>query len=479
MEMIMYMWLWIAGLLTIAIACNAWHSLERLKSMKLGIPDGSMGWPIVGETYEYFACHASINPDPFVSLRRKKYGNIFRTHLLGSPTICSVDPDFNKFVLQNEGVLFVSRYPRAIRYLFGDGCILNATGEMHKKLKPKAVAFMQIGKLKDLFRDSVELNVLKTLSTWKDRTVILTEEAALMEFNIIAQMLLSIMPGEAKTSRFDLMAENVNLLGGILSKFQLNLPGTAYGRAVKARQRIHHYISELIEERQRKPSDSYDDFLSLVLKENEDSASGLQLSREQLIDFVLSILVAGCDIPANLFTMAIKYLTECPQALKELKDEHDKIREQKQSGEKLTWDDYRSMTFTQDVFNESLRLSSLVHGLYRKSLKDINYKGMTIPRNWTVLLYTRGVHLSEKFFEEPLRFNPWRWQDKTIKERHFLGFGAGLRHCPGSELGRLELAFFLHHLVTKFRWEPAQADYPTYMPVTRMVKGFPIRVKQL
>ena len=42
--------------------------------------------------------------------------------------------------------------------------------------------------------------------------------------------------------------------------------------------------------------------------------------------------------------------------------------------------------------------------------------------------------------------------DQTSSGRKFAPFGGGLRLCPGSELGKVEAAFFLHHLVLQYGW---------------------------
>jgi cytochrome P450 len=40
---------------------------------------------------------------------------------------------------------------------------------------------------------------------------------------------------------------------------------------------------------------------------------------------------------------------------------------------------------------------------------------------------------------------------QTTTTKTFTPFGGGLRLCPGSELGKVEVAFFLHHLVLNYR----------------------------
>lgn len=36
--------------------------------------------------------------------------------------------------------------------------------------------------------------------------------------------------------------------------------------------------------------------------------------------------------------------------------------------------------------------------------------GHTIPAGWLVMISPMAVHLNPELFEDPLTFNPWRWQ---------------------------------------------------------------------
>ena len=57
-----------------------------------------------------------------------------------------------------------------------------------------------------------------------------------------------------------------------------------------------------------------------------------------------------------------------------------------------------------------------------------------------------------------------------------MAFGGGVRLCPGSELARLEMAVFLHHLILKYDWELAEPDPPMHFPFMDFAKGLPIKV---
>lgn len=46
----------------------------------------------------------------------------------------------------------------------------------------------------------------------------------------------------------------------------------------------------------------------------------------------------------------------------------------------------------------------------RTAVKDMEMKGHFIPKGWCVYLYFRSVHLDKSHYDDPHRFNPWRWK---------------------------------------------------------------------
>lgn len=61
---------------------------------------------------------------------------------------------------------------------------------------------------------------------------------------------------------------------------------------------------------------------------------------------------------------------------------------------------------------------------------------------------------------------------------NFLPFGGGPRLCAGSELAKLEMAVFIHHLVLNYHWELADMDQAYAFPFVDFPKGLPIRVQR-
>ena len=64
----------------------------------------------------------------------------------------------------------------------------------------------------------------------------------------------------------------------------------------------------------------------------------------------------------------------------------------------------------------------------------------------------------------------------TAATNNFMAYGGGPRLCAGSELAKLEMAVFLHHLVLRYRWELAEPDQAFAFPFVEFRKGLPIKV---
>lgn len=107
------------------------HRSSRCRRLRL--PPGSLGLPFVGETLQLISAYKTENPEPFIDDRVRRFGSLFKTHIFGEPTVFSVDPETNRFILQNEGKLFECSYPGSISNLLGKHSLLLMMGNLHKK----------------------------------------------------------------------------------------------------------------------------------------------------------------------------------------------------------------------------------------------------------------------------------------------------------------------------------------------------------
>ncbi|KAK1570558.1 hypothetical protein Q3G72_003749 [Acer saccharum] len=444
---------------------------------RLRLPPGNLGLPFVGETLQLIAAYKTENPEPFIDERVNKFGPIFTTHVFGEPTVFSADPETNRFIVQNEGKLFECSYPGSISNLLGKHSLLLMKGSLHKRMHSLTMSFANSSIIRDHLLVDIDRLVRLNMDSWADR-IFLMEEAKKITFELTVKQLMSFDPGEWSES---LRKEYVLVIEGFFS-LPLPLFSTTYRRAIKARTKVAEALSLIVRQRRKESNESAgeekkNDMLEALLATGDGG-----FSDEEIVDFLLALLVAGYETTSTIMTLAVKFLTETPLALAQLKEEHEEIRAKKMMGrEGLEWSDYKSMPFTQCVVNETLRVANIISGVFRRAMTDIDIKGYTIPKGWKVFASFRAVHLDHDHFKDARTFNPWRWQSNsgaTSPGNVFTPFGGGPRLCPGYELARVELSVFLHHLITRFSWVPAEEDKLVFFPTTRTQKRYPIIVQR-
>ncbi|XP_042443464.1 cytochrome P450 90B2-like isoform X2 [Zingiber officinale] len=462
-------------LLTLAVLLSV--KLIKWKRKQLNLPPGRRGWPFVGETFGYLKPHPATSVGQFMEQHISRYGKIYRSNLFGEPTIVSADAALNRFVLQNEGKLFECSYPSSIGGILGKWSMLVLVGDMHREMRMISLNFMNNVRLRSRLLPEVERHSLLVLRSWIHGSPFSAlEEAKKFTFNLMAKNIMSMEPYEAKTEKLRL--EYISFMKGVISA-PLKFPGTPYWKALKSRSNILNVIEQKMQERwqemrEQEGDEEVDDLLGWCLKHSN-------LSKEQTLDLLLSLLFAGHETSSVALASAIFFLESCPEAVQELREEHSEIERKKlqRAESSLTWEDYKEMEFTQCVINETLRLSNVVRFVHRKVLRDVEYKGYKIPRGWKILPVFASVHLDSSLYDDPHRFTPWRWQKNGVTStttNNFMPYGGGPRLCAGSELAKLELAVFLHHLVLSYRWELAEPDHPLAFPFIEFPKGLPIKV---
>lgn len=233
--------------------------------------------------------------------------------------------------------------------------------------------------------------------------------------------------------------------------FSYDPKNTSVNFGEKVREKMINTIKDVMKARRTSPELCRGDLLDQAMN---DMNTEKYLTEDFIINFFIAVLFSSLESISSTLTVAFKLLSENPLVLEELKAEHQKILQKRGNTDApLTWDEFKSMTFTIQVLHEILRLANYFPGLLRRALKDIQFNGYTIPAGWTIVVATSALHLNANTFEDPLAFNPWRWKevDQTDVARDFMPFGKGTRQCAGAEFSRVFVAIFLHVLVTKYR----------------------------
>ncbi|KAI7986459.1 Ent-kaurenoic acid oxidase 2 [Camellia lanceoleosa] len=357
---------------------------------------------------------------------------MYRTHLFGYPAVIVCSSSIIKFVLQSSH-LFPYTWPNS--ELVGYNSLTAAQGERHSTLR--RFVSVSISQPSALNRISilVQPRMVDSLRSWAEKgTVIAFDEVKRMTFENIGKLFISMEPGPLLDTMVHCF---VGLLKGVRAQ-PIKLPGTAY-----------HYALQ--------------------------DGAGNKLCDEEVIDSIIGLVVAGYEPTALASMWAIYYLAKFPKVLQKLWEENMAVSAKK-NREFITGSDVSEMKYTNKVVEETLRLANISPFLFRSGDKEVEFQGYIIPKGWKLLLWLRYNHSNSEYFEDPLCFNPDRW-NKPAKPGTFQVFGGGSRSCVGNMLSRTELAIFLHHLVVGYKCElinpDAKIDYlPHPKPIDRVKIAF-------
>ncbi|KAL9309850.1 putative cytochrome P450 [Arabidopsis thaliana] len=466
------------------------------------LPPGSMGFPVIGETVEFFKPYSFNEIHPFVKKRMFKLvfiksagfknlhgGSLFRTNILGSKTIVSTDPEVNFEILKQENRCFIMSYPEALVRIFGkDNLFFKQGKDFHRYMRHIALQLLGPECLKQRFIQQIDIATSEHLKSVSFQGVVDVKDTTETKSKLIESF---------RDFSFDL----------VRSPFDPSFWNALYN-GLMARRNVMKMLKRMFKERREEATSDdskYGDFMETMIYEVEKE--GDTVNEERSVELILSLLIASYETTSTMTALTVKFIAENPKVLMELKREHETIlqnRADKESG--VTWKEYRSMmNFTHMVINESLRLGSLSPAMFRKAVNDVEIKGKfeslfcvikitisllpndliqnrvvvagyTIPAGWIVLVVPSLLHYDPQIYEQPCEFNPWRWEGKELLSgsKTFMAFGGGARLCAGAEFARLQMAIFLHHLVTTYDFSLIDKSYIIRAPLLRFSK--PIRI---
>ena len=192
------------------------------------------------------------------------------------------------------------------------------------------------------------------------------------------------------------------------------------------------YFGDVVDDRRKRPKD---DVVSKLLRPN---AKGQTLTRDEVISFCLSLLVAGNETTTGLIGNLFLQLARRPEAWKRLREDPNLVA---------------------TAVEESLRFDAPNQGLFRHTVKDVELHGVRIPEGRKVLLLFGATGRDPSHFERPEEFDVAR-----DPNRH-LAFGAGIHHCLGASLGRLEANVALRVASQRVESLTLVEERPSYVPI--------------
>ncbi len=401
------------------------------------LPPGEFGPPVIGETLNFFR-------DPNYSQKKhEQYGDVFKTRLLGSPTVFLKGPDATRFVLMHENEYFQVSWPGSVKALLGPLSLALQTGHVHLQRRKLLVQAFQPRALEGYVPAMAEICDL-TFTRWANQGQLTWyPELRNLTFDIACKLLVGLDNASATP-----LGHWFETWCGGLFTIPINLPWTRFGKAYRCRGLLLKELERMIRDRAAQ-SDTGDDALGLMLQARDED--GNQLSIEELKDQVLLLLFAGHETLTSALASFCLLVAQYPDVMAKARTEQAALQDQL-----LTLDTLKQMPYLDQVLKEVLRMIAPVGGGFRTVLKPCQFNGYTIPAGWTVLYEINLTHQDSQVFRDPDTFDPDRFapdraEDKNKPFSH-VPFGGGVRECLGKEFARLEMKLFAAKLLRGYSW---------------------------
>ena len=187
-----------------------------------------------------------------------------------------------------------------------------------------------------------------------------------------------------------------------------------------------------------------------MLMEVKDEDSGEVMSDDQIKDEVVTIFIAGHETTSVALSWLFHCLEENPEVETQLLDESKTVLNGRTPG----LGDLAQLEYTRMVMDETMRLYPPVWGVGRHSLEDDVIDGYQIPKDTNCLIPIYFIHRDEKYWPDPLKFIPERFNKENSKDRHrfvYFPFGGGPRQCIGNNFALMEMQLAIPMIVQQFK----------------------------
>ncbi|XP_043480613.1 cytochrome P450 9e2-like [Leptopilina heterotoma] len=195
-----------------------------------------------------------------------------------------------------------------------------------------------------------------------------------------------------------------------------------------------------------------------LLMEASNNEEGVKISVDDIVAQAFIFYLAGFATSATVMGFVAHELAVNPEIQDKLREEVDHFTKE-ENGE-ISYDTLSKMKYLDMVISETLRkyppnamMDRLCVKKYTLPKATPDSKEYTIEPNSMIWLPIYALHHDEKYFPDPEKFDPERFNDENkdkINPYAYIPFGVGPRKCIGNRFALMEIKILFVHLLQNF-----------------------------
>eukprot|EP00743_Colponemidia_sp_Colp-15_P001667 GILK01001823.1.p1 GENE.GILK01001823.1~~GILK01001823.1.p1 ORF type:complete len:509 (-),score=75.27 GILK01001823.1:162-1544(-) len=239
---------------------------------------------------------------------------------------------------------------------------------------------------------------------------------------------------------------------------------------------LREMTSQVIRRRQSLPAEELatkTDLLARLVAGAGDGSGDQHHTEDQLRDEILTLVFAGHESTSTLMMFTAYQLALNPDIEARVFEEIDAVLGKREPEHQ----DLSKLNYLGMVMKEVLRMYTPVPGIGKRTKFDEQIGGHTVPAHTDVDLSLMGCHWNTKYWQNPEKFDPERFNSESVKARPagvYIPFATGPRNCIGQNFAMMEvtLAFAKIFQRFKFRIPPGQKPVELFTMInTKPIDG--------
>ncbi|OAE30913.1 hypothetical protein AXG93_4174s1030 [Marchantia polymorpha subsp. ruderalis] len=298
-------------------------AVKQRKMSKEEVPPGSLGLPVVGDSFKYVNAYYNMTIKSYVDEKIRKYGPVFKVSLMGNNTVFLDAPAGTKIVLSHNEMKWTKGWwPKPTSQLLGPYALASQYGNDHLLHRNHVMRnFLDID-IVHQYISTMEKKVVEHIDkywmTLDDGSEVKAFKLTnVFTFSLITQMMLGISKEEDIIVFNEVFREWA--AGGLA--LPVNLPGFQFRRSLRAKKLIDRMLNDQIERRRQDlktgRASATQDLLSVLI--SKPNSEGHFFTNDEVCGSLLHLIFGGHDTTAATLTLALRCIKQNPAVYEELK----------------------------------------------------------------------------------------------------------------------------------------------------------------